>query len=114
MAIEAIAQISELKNIDMVRITSFDLQDVHLDAALLVPESGGVEVLFSLRPAKRNSKTYYETLYDITVTSVINTKGSDTFTEHCHGQVGLEVETTGMSLTWQRMPCGLELTRSRS
>ena len=97
-AIEAIAQISELKNIDMFRITSFDLQDVHLDAALLVPESGGVEVLFNLRPAKRNSKTYYETLYDFTVTSVINTKGSDTFTEQCHGQVGLKFKTTGIFL----------------
>ena len=96
MAIEAVAQASELKGIGASLISEFKLRDVYLDAALLVPESGGVEVLFNLRPAKLNTKTYHQTLYDFTVTSVVNINGVDAFTEHCHGQAGFGNGAPGM------------------
>ena len=96
MAIEAVTQMSELKGVDASQITKFNLQDVSLDAVLLVPESGSVEVLFGLRPAKLNPKIYRESLYDFTVTSVVMINDSDVFTEHCHGRVGVEVKVIGM------------------
>ena len=104
MAIEAVAQTSELRDIHVSQISKFHLQDVYIDAALLVPESGGIEVLFSLRPAKLNPKVYHESRYDFTVTSVMKTNESDVFTEHCHGQIGFEVSGSGMlgaSRLWQ-------------
>ena len=96
MAIEAVTQASELKGIDVSQLSEFYLRDVHLDAALLVPENGAVEVLFSLRPARLNSNTYHENLYDFTITSVVTVTGSDTFTEHSRGQVGVRIGTLGL------------------
>ena len=98
MAIEAVAQASELKDNGASPISEFELRDVYLNAALLVPESGGVEVLFSLRPAKLNTKYYHQMLYDFSVTSVVNVNGIDAFTEHCHGQAGFGNGAPGMLL----------------
>lgn len=98
MAIEAVAQASELKGIGASPICEFKLLDVYLDAALLVPESGGVEVLFSLHPARLNTKSYHQNVYDFTVTSVVNMNGVDTFTKHCHGQAGFWNGAPGMLL----------------
>lgn len=96
MALEATLQMAEIKGIQKSSIHSFSCQDIHLEAALIVPEAhSGVEVLFNLRRSRLNHTTYYGSLYEFTVTSVTKSSNEDVFSDHAHGLVGLELRADG-------------------
>ena len=95
MVVEAATQMVELKQQAASTIRRYDVRNVQLGAALIIPQSKGVEVLFSLRPTRLNPKAYYNSLYDFTITSVVRAGENDVFTEHASGQISLLFEALG-------------------
>lgn len=88
MAVEAATQIAELRGIDAGDVTAYDLENVILKSALVVPmDDDGVEVLVAFRPEKLDGLHF-----GFTVTSVTNSGGKDIFTEHVTGTVGFLTE----------------------
>lgn len=95
MAVEAVSQAAEFHSVDISSIRSFELKDVLLSAALLVPDDDrGLELLTNLRPEPDNT-TGSRAQWGFTVTSVINTGNDDVFTEHCSGKIAYSFEPQG-------------------
>ena len=98
MIIETATQASQLKGINAPPTSEPYLQNIHLDAALLLQESSRVELLFSVHPAKLNPKIYRQNMYGFTVPSDINITESDTFPEYCNGHTKVGNETPDIPL----------------
>lgn len=99
MALEAATQMAEIGNVDLSKLTRYELHNLHLEAALVLPEIGGPEVIFSLRPTRLNHKKYHPFTYDFTITSVVNSgENRDVFTEHAHGQIALVFDSAVTAL----------------
>lgn len=96
MAIEAITQMWELDGHDVQQVEAFELQNVNLAAALLVPEDDqGIEVLLNLHPQSLTNKGDTRPCYRFLVTSVVDAGGESIFTEHAHGQISLASKESG-------------------
>ncbi|KAI1858549.1 uncharacterized protein JN550_012596 [Neoarthrinium moseri] len=93
MALEAATQIAELGGLKVSDVEYYDIQNVSLSKALIVPEDDlGIETLFTLRPTPLNKTTRHVWLFDFVLTSVSNEFGVDNFVEHCRGQVEVGLE----------------------
>ncbi|KAL1888583.1 Type I Iterative PKS [Sporothrix stenoceras] len=98
MAIEAVRQVSLAKS-DAGVIETYELRDVSLGQALIVPEdTGEVEALISLRPqtesAMDNSTVWHEFfVYSCTSSATSSTAMgapiNDTWAEHCRGRIAV-------------------------
>ncbi|RMZ82570.1 hypothetical protein DV738_g1477, partial [Chaetothyriales sp. CBS 135597] len=89
MAVEAATQLAEISDIDVSSIRNYELRHIRLETALIIAETGGTEILFSLRPTRLNKTKPSASIYDFTVTSVAQTDGRDIFVEHASGQIAL-------------------------
>ncbi|KAI0401422.1 hypothetical protein F4802DRAFT_601014 [Xylaria palmicola] len=88
MVLEAATQFVEIEGLSASDIEYFDIRNVSLSKALIVPEDDfGIETLFTLRPATLNAVARHRRLFDFVLTTVSNENGVDIFTEHCRGQV---------------------------
>ncbi|KAF5869444.1 putative polyketide synthase protein [Botrytis fragariae] len=88
MAIEAATQAVEVNGGFEEEISSYEIQDVSLQKALMIPEEdGGIEILFTLRKASLNTNSDYESRFEFLLTSVDSVNGEDNFVEHCRGTV---------------------------
>ena len=96
MAIEAMTQMWELDGHEFQQIEAFELQNVNLAAALLVPEDDrGIEVLLNLHPQSLANKGETRPCCRFLVTSVVDAGGENAFIEHAHGQISLASKDTG-------------------
>lgn len=96
MIIEAMTQTIEINGIDISKITNFEMEQIQLKAALIVPtDSHGIEVLVSLRPTDLDDANHYDSLYDFSITSVTSSSNYDSFTEHAHGKIGFVLGSSG-------------------
>lgn len=96
MIVEAATEASGLRDVNTSPISKFYLKDVHLTAALQMPESSGVEIPFIAHPAKPKPKTRHQNLYHLTLTLVVNITGSDFSTKHCDGHASDSNSIPGM------------------
>lgn len=102
MIYEAATQIVEARGRSEADVEYYDIQDVSLSTALIVPEDDfGIETLFTLRPAALNATSRHQWLFEFTLTSVANEEGVDTFVEHCRGRVEVGFEQYGK---WSTSP----------
>ncbi|KAI1175676.1 hypothetical protein F4777DRAFT_598427 [Nemania sp. FL0916] len=93
IVLEAATQIVETEGRQDVDVEFFDIRDVSLSKALIVPEDDhGIEILFSMRPAPLNSVSRHQSLFEFVLTSVSTEEGRDTFSEHCRGLVEINFE----------------------
>ena len=81
MALEACRQQAKWKDVKHDRVI---LRDISILRAMVVPESGSVEVRLSLVPFSESAKTVSGTWYQFRVFSWANER---TWTEHCRGLV---------------------------
>jgi hypothetical protein len=100
MVLEAAAQIAETDDLKLSDVEYFDIKNVSLSTALIVPEEDrGIETLFAMRPVQLNNVSRYQWLYEFVLTSVSSEDGQDVFSEHCRGQVEISFAPHGkMSL----------------
>ena len=88
MIIEAATQIVETEGLQACDVEYYDVRNVSLSKALIVPEDDfGIETLFTMRPATLNATARYRWLFDFSLTSVSADGGNHTFSDHCRGQV---------------------------
>ncbi|PQE21953.1 polyketide synthase protein [Rutstroemia sp. NJR-2017a WRK4] len=88
MAIEAATQAVEVYGSLESDIQSYEIRDVSLQKALVIPEEDrGIEILFTLRKATLNTNSDYESRFNFVLTSVNNLNGEDSFVEHCRGTI---------------------------
>ncbi|KAF2973192.1 hypothetical protein GQX73_g454 [Xylaria multiplex] len=93
MVLEAATQLVELDGRESSSVEYYDIRNVDLSKALIVPEDDfGIETLLTLRPTSLNASSRHRWLLDFALTSVANEEGVDTFTEHCRGQVEIGFE----------------------
>ncbi|KAI0817576.1 hypothetical protein GGR55DRAFT_673409 [Xylaria sp. FL0064] len=98
MVLEAATQVAETKGLSASDIEYFDIRNVSLSKALIVPEDDfGIETLFTLRPASLNTISRHKWLFDFALTTVSSDDGVDIFTEHCRGQVEIGYEELAFS-----------------
>lgn len=98
MVLEAATQVVETEGLDASNVEYYDIRNVSLSKALMVPEDDfGVETLFALRPASLNAVSRHQWLFEFVLTTVANDEGVDTFVEHCRGQVEIGFENYGKS-----------------
>lgn len=90
MAIEAAAQQAN-KNLT---VSAFRLRDVHLNAAMVVPEDGTVEAILQLRPHLPAPGSLQSTWMEFTVSSSID--GGD-LSQNCTGLIMVEYEAAAGS-----------------
>lgn len=96
MVLEAATQLVELEGLEAGSIECYDIQNVSLSRALMIPEDDfGIETLLTLRPASINATSRHKWLFDFVLTSVATENDVDTFTEHCRGQVQVDLEQYG-------------------
>lgn len=96
MAIEAATQVVEVYGSLENAIQSYELRDVSLQKALVVPEEDrGIEILFTLRKATLNTNSDYESRFIFVLTSVNNLNGEDSFVEHCRGTIDVNFMPDG-------------------
>ncbi|KAI4212601.1 MAG: hypothetical protein LQ351_004673 [Letrouitia transgressa] len=94
LALEAATQVIETEDHHLSEIESYEVRDVSLSKALIIPEDDiGIETLFTLRPAALNAVSRHQWVFEFLLTSVSTTEeGHDTFTEHCRGFIEVELE----------------------
>lgn len=98
MAIEAATQAVEVNGGFEEEISSYEIQDVSLQKALVIPEEdGGIEILFTLRKASLNTNSDYESRFEFLLTSVDSVNGEDNFVENCRGTVHVNFKPDGKS-----------------
>ncbi|KAI1356404.1 hypothetical protein F5Y01DRAFT_309815 [Xylaria sp. FL0043] len=98
MVLEAATQVAETEGLSASDIEYFDIRNVSLSKALIVPEDDfGIETLFTLRPASLNTISRHKWLFDFVLTTVSSDDGVDIFTEHCRGQVEVGYEELAFS-----------------
>lgn len=96
MVLEAAIQVVELDGRNSTDVVYYDVQDVSLLKALIIPEDDhGIETLFSLRPASLNANSRHQWIFEFTLTSVLIGEGRDIFSEHCRGLVEVSFERYG-------------------
>lgn len=96
LVLEAATQVVETEGRDASDVEYYDIRDVSLSTALIVPEDDfGIETLFTLRPASLNAISRHQWIFDFVLTTVSNDEGVDTFIEHCRGQVEIGFEKYG-------------------
>lgn len=101
MVFEAATQIVETQGLEASTVECYDIRNVSLSRALMVPEDDfGIETLLTLRRTSLNATSRHQWLFDFVLTSVANEEGVDTFTEHCRGQVAIDFEEYGKHLPW--------------
>ncbi|KAH8165552.1 hypothetical protein CIB48_g2685 [Xylaria polymorpha] len=92
IVLEAATQIVETEGRQATDIEYYDIRDVSLSKALIIPDDDhGIEILFSMRPAPLNSVSRHQWLFEFVLTSVSTIEGHDTFTEHCRDFPGSQV-----------------------
>jgi hypothetical protein len=102
MVFEAATQMVETAGLEAGTVESYDIRNVSLSRALMVPEDDfGIETLLTLRQTPLNATSRHQWLFDFVLTSVANEEGVDTFTEHCRGQVAIDFEQYGKHLPLQ-------------
>ncbi|KAF3391196.1 Lovastatin diketide synthase mokB [Talaromyces pinophilus] len=90
---QAATQVVELVGRSSTEIQYYDIRDVSLSKALIIPEDDhGIETLFSLRPAFLNANSGHQWVFEFTLTSVSIEEGRDIFSEHCRGLVEVRFE----------------------
>ncbi|KAJ5021191.1 hypothetical protein J3E71DRAFT_186571 [Bipolaris maydis] len=82
MAIEAAAQRS--KERFAKKISGYQLREVNIGTALLLPEQESVETILTLKPIRDSSKRHSDTWSEFHIYSVTN---DNHWTEHCHGLI---------------------------
>ncbi|KAI1406986.1 hypothetical protein F5Y13DRAFT_207084 [Hypoxylon sp. FL1857] len=93
MVLEAATQVVEVEGRKATDVEYYDIRDVNLSKALIVPETDrGIETLFTLRPATLNASSRHQWLFEFVLTSVSSEEGQDTFSEHCRGLVEVSFE----------------------
>lgn len=93
MVLEAATQVVELEGYNATDVEYYDIRDVSLSKALIVPDDDrGIETLFALRPASLNTVSRHRWLFEFVLTSVSSEEGNDTFSEHCRGLVEISFE----------------------
>ncbi|KAF4624420.1 hypothetical protein G7Y89_g13751 [Cudoniella acicularis] len=93
MALEAATQFVETEGYKATDVEFYDVRDVSLSKALIVPEDDhGIETLFALRPASLNTVSRHQWLFEFVLTSVTTEEGQDVFSEHCRGLVEVSFE----------------------
>lgn len=96
MAIEAITQMWELDGGEAQRVEAFELHDITLITALVIPEDDhGVEVLLNLYPQSLKKGSDPKFQYRFLITSVVDSGGESLFVEHVNGQIGLTTKIAG-------------------
>jgi len=96
MVLEAATQVVETEGLHTSNIEYYDIRNVSLSKALIVPEDDfGIETLFTLRPASLNTVSRHKWLFDFVLTTVSSDSGVDVFTEHCRGQVEVGFQELG-------------------
>lgn len=96
MILEAATQVVEIEGRDSDEVEYYDIRDVSLSKALIVPEDDrGIETIFALRPASLNSVSRHQWVFEVVLTSVSTEEGQDTFSEHCRGLVEIGFEKYG-------------------
>ncbi|POS74346.1 polyketide synthase-5 [Diaporthe helianthi] len=106
MVLEAATQLVELEGLEAGSIECYDIQNVSLSRALMIPEDDfGVETLLTLRPASINATSRHKWLFDFVLTSVATENDVDSFTENCRGQVQVDLEQYGTYVELQPMKC---------
>lgn len=86
MAIQAITQLFK----DSDPIQGFTLQDVRIQAAMIVPEAAGLEIMTSLRGADKGLTDDPDRWYEFHVYSVT---AENRWTEHCAGTISAQANT---------------------
>ncbi|KAL9085918.1 MAG: hypothetical protein Q9165_007401 [Trypethelium subeluteriae] len=93
MTVEAATQVVEMKGYSATDVEYYDIRDVSLSKALIVPEDDrGIETLFTLRPASLNTVFRHQWIFEFVLTSVSTEEGQDTFSEHCRGLIEISFE----------------------
>ncbi|KAI1339726.1 hypothetical protein F5Y15DRAFT_423599 [Xylariaceae sp. FL0016] len=88
MVLEAATQVVEVEGLAATDIAHYDIRNVSLSKALIVPEDDfGIETLFTLRPASLNVVTCHKWLFDFLLTTASVEDGVHIFSDHCRGQV---------------------------
>ncbi|KAH6891500.1 thiolase-like protein [Thelonectria olida] len=92
MALEAAAQMAEGTGHAETSIESYDILDVSLQKALIIPgnDNESIETLFTLRKAPLNNNDDYDSQFQFFLTSVAAGAGQDEedgFVEHCRGTI---------------------------
>ncbi|XP_014553689.1 hypothetical protein COCVIDRAFT_29158 [Bipolaris victoriae FI3] len=85
MAIEAAAQRSKEKFTKQV--SGYQLREVTIGTALLLPEQESVETILTLKPIRDSSKRYSNIWSEFHIYSVTN---DNRWTEHCHGLISVQ------------------------
>ncbi|KAB5536494.1 hypothetical protein GE09DRAFT_1290796 [Coniochaeta sp. 2T2.1] len=89
-AIEAMRQLIVINQV-ATPVAGFELRDVSIGKALVVPESyDGVETVFELRPLNTNTRSSSDTWYEFRLYSVGKPEG---WNEHCRGLIAYRFET---------------------
>ncbi|KAB5580657.1 putative polyketide synthase [Coniochaeta sp. 2T2.1] len=89
-AIEAMRQMVVINQVS-TPVAGFELRDVSIGKALVVPESyDGVETVFELRPLNTNTRSSSDTWYEFRLYSVGKQEG---WNEHCRGRIAYRFET---------------------
>jgi hypothetical protein len=105
MVLEAATQVVETEGFHTSDIEYYDIRNVSLSKALIVPEDDfGIESLFALRPASLNTVSRHKWLFDFVLTTISSDGGVDVFTEHCRGQVEVGFEELGKLCTLSPIP----------
>ncbi|EUC45778.1 hypothetical protein COCMIDRAFT_5016 [Bipolaris oryzae ATCC 44560] len=85
MAIEAAAQRSKERL--NKQVSGYQLREVNIGTALLLPEQESVETILTLKPIRDSSKRHSNTWSEFHIYSVTN---DNHWTEHCHGLISVQ------------------------
>ncbi|KAL8790242.1 MAG: hypothetical protein Q9195_006465 [Heterodermia aff. obscurata] len=98
MALEAIAQVFETKGGDVHDVHTYDIEDVNIKSALLLPASDdGIEMFLTLEiPDWADSKVSNGS-FEFVITSTVDHGLKHDFVEHARGRIGIAFSDTGMS-----------------
>ena len=96
MALEAIAQVLETKGGDVNLVHTYDIEDLNIKSALLLPGSDdGIEMFLTLEiPDWADSKVSNGT-FEFVITSTVDQGQKLGFVEHARGRIGIGFSDTG-------------------
>lgn len=94
MAVEAMSQ-THCEAADAPEITGFSFRSVAINSTLKVPDDEfGVETILNLQAATLSNSKSSEKWYEFKISSVME----DIWTEHCHGNICVEIVHQGQSI----------------
>ena len=96
MALEAIAQVFETKGGDVDLVHTYDIEDLNIKSALLLPASDdGIEMFLTLDiPDWADSKTASGS-FEFVITSTVDHGQKHDFVEHARGRISIAYSNTG-------------------